>query len=69
MATERRPGITRVIADVRRRKPHLSAEAISAEAKAIYCSAFIAKHTASGLAIVKNPLYRGGKDTEARNGS
>lgn len=61
MDAERRPGIARVIAEVRRRKPHLSAQAASAEAKAIYCSAFIAKHTASGLAIVKNPLYRGGR--------
>lgn len=61
MDAERRPGIARVIADVRRRKPHLSAQAAAAEAKAIYCSAFVAKHTANGLAIVKNPLYRGGR--------
>lgn len=61
MAANRRPGIERVFAEVRRRKPHLSDQSVAAEAKAIYCSQFVAKRTPGGLVTEANPLYRAGR--------
>jgi hypothetical protein len=60
-SSNRRPGIERVAADVRRRKPHLSDQAVIAEAKSLYCSRVIAVRTPTGLVLKDNPLYRGGR--------
>lgn len=58
--TNRRPGIERVLADVRKRKPKLSMAEAMIEAKSLYTSPTVARRTADGVVVVPNPLYLGG---------